>query len=206
MASLMEFLGVLIGSFLINLIPFAGPSNLFIASTFALAVRSDPFTIGFLVALGATTAKSIHYIATFFIGKHISEKRRRAIDANALKIKRWAFPLLYITAASPIPDEPLVIPLGLMKYSPVKFFTAFFLGKVSITIVGAFLGTWTESALSPLLSQEAMIVLSIILTVLITIILLKVDIGKIIERIFKKKEGSAQSENCKGLKYLDNRQ
>jgi len=194
MATLMELIGVLVGSFLVNLIPFAGPSNLFIASTAALTVQADPFTIGFLVALGATTAKSIHYIVTFFIGKHIGEKRRRAIDANALKIKRWAFPLLYITAASPIPDEPLVIPLGLMKYSPVRFFTAFFLGKVSITIVGAFLGTWTESVLSPLLSREAMIILSVILTVIMTIVLLKVDIGKIIERVFKKKEGRAQSE------------
>jgi len=192
MATLFELIGVLIGSFLVNLIPFAGPSNLFIASTAALTVAADPFTIGFLVALGATMAKSIHYIVTFFIGKHIGEKRRRAIDANAQKIKRWAFPLLYIAAASPIPDEPVVIPLGLMKYNPAKFFTAYFLGKVTITIVGAFLGAWTEHVLSPFLSQEAMIVLSVILTILITVILLKVDIGKIIENIFKRKNTPTQ--------------
>jgi membrane protein DedA with SNARE-associated domain len=194
MASLIELIGVLVGSFLVNLIPFAGPSNLFIASTAALSVTADPFTIGFLVALGATMAKSIHYIVTFFVGKHIGEKRRRAIDANALKIKRWAFPLLYIAAATPIPDEPVVIPLGLMKYNPAKFFTAYFLGKVTITIIGAFLGTWTEHVLSPLLSREAMIVLSVILTILIAVILLKVDIGKIIERIFKRKNTPTQTE------------
>jgi membrane protein DedA with SNARE-associated domain len=194
MASLIELIGVLVGSFLVNLIPFAGPSNLFIASTAALSVTADPFTIGFLVALGATMAKSIHYIVTFFVGKHIGEKRRRAIDANALKIKRWAFPLLYIAAATPIPDEPVVIPLGLMKYNPAKFFTAYFLGKVTITIIGAFLGTWTEHVLSPLLSREAMIVLSVILTILIAVILLKVDIGKIIEKIFKRKNTPTQTE------------
>jgi membrane protein DedA with SNARE-associated domain len=194
MASLIELIGVLVGSFLVNLIPFAGPSNLFIASTAALSVTADPFTIGFLVALGATMAKSIHYIVTFFVGKHIGEKRRRAIDANALKIKRWAFPLLYIAAATPIPDEPVVIPLGLMKYNPAKFFTAYFLGKVTITIIGAFLGTWTEHVLSPLLSREAMIVLSVILTILIAVILLKVDIGKIIEKIFKRKNTPMQTE------------
>ena len=192
MASLIELIGVLIGSFLVNLIPFAGPSNLFIASTAALSVTADPFTIGFLVALGATMAKSIHYVVTFFVGKRMGERRRRAIDANAQKIKRWAFPLLYIAAASPIPDEPVVIPLGLMKYNPAKFFTAYFLGKVTITIIGAFLGTWTEHVLSPLLSQEAMIVLSVILTILITVILLKVDIGKIIEKIFKRENTPTQ--------------
>jgi membrane protein YqaA with SNARE-associated domain len=187
MASVIELLGVLVGSFLVNLIPFAGPSNLFIASTAALTVQSDPFTLGFLVALGSATAKGVHYIVTFFVGKHLSEKRRRRLDAEALKIKRWAFILLYAAAATPIPDEPVVIPLGLMKYSPTKFFTAFFLGKISITIIGAALGTWSETALAPWLSQEAMIALSIILTVAVTIILLKVDVSKLLEKIFKRK-------------------
>lgn len=193
MASLIELIGVLVGSFLVNLIPFAGPSNLFIASTVALTVQSDPFSLGFLVALGATVAKSIHYIVTFFIGKHLGEKRRKRIDAEALKIKRWAFFLLFAAAASPIPDEPVVIPLGLMKYSPAKFFTAFFLGKITITIIGAFLGRWTGGVFSQFLSQEVLIAISITLTILITILLLKVDTAKIIEKIFRRKKTSSQS-------------
>jgi membrane protein YqaA with SNARE-associated domain len=187
MASIIELMGVLVGSFLVNLIPFAGPSNLFIASTAALTVQSDPFTLGFLVALGSASAKSVHYIVTFIVGKHLSEKRRQRLDASAQKIKRWAFVLLYAAAATPIPDEPVVIPLGLMKYNPAKFFTAFFLGKISITIIGAALGTWSETAFAPWLSQEAMIAISIALTIAVTIILLKVDVGKILEKIFKRK-------------------
>jgi uncharacterized membrane protein YdjX (TVP38/TMEM64 family) len=187
MASIIELMGVLVGSFLVNLIPFAGPSNLFIASTAALTVQSDPFTLGFLVALGSAGAKSIHYIVTFIVGKHLSLKRRQRLDADAQKIKRWAFILLYAAAATPIPDEPVVIPLGLMKYSPIKFFTAFFLGKLSITIIGAYLGAWSETAFAPWLSQEAMIAISIALTIAVTIILLKVDVGKLMEKIFKRK-------------------
>jgi uncharacterized membrane protein YdjX (TVP38/TMEM64 family) len=187
MASIYELLGVLFGSFVANLIPFAGPSNLLIASTAALSVHSDPFTLGFLVALGATLAKSLHYIVTFFIGKHLGEKRRQRLDAEALRVKRWAFLLLYVAAATPIPDEPVVIPLGLMKYNPVKFFVAFFLGKISITIIGAYLGSWSESALSSVISQEGLIVISVILTIVVTVILLKVDVGKIAEKILKRK-------------------
>lgn len=193
MASLIEFIGVLVGSFLVNLIPFAGPSNLFIASTAALTVQSDPFSLGFLVALGATVAKSTHYTVTFFIGKHLGEKRRKHIDTEALKIKRWAFLLLFAAAASPIPDEPVVIPLGLMKYSPAKFFTAFFLGKIIITIIGAFLGSWTGGVFSQFLNQEVLIAISITLTIIITILLLKVDTAKIIEKIFRRKNTCSQS-------------
>ena len=42
--------------------------------------------------------------------------------------------------SNPLPDEPVVIPLGLMKYSPTKFFSAYFLGKLTIAITGAFIG------------------------------------------------------------------
>jgi uncharacterized membrane protein YdjX (TVP38/TMEM64 family) len=179
------------------MIPFAGPSNLFIASNAALIIGStDPVTlvaIGFLVALGAALAKSIHYLVTFFIGKHLSRKRRERLDADAVKVRRWAFWLLYIAAATPIPDEPVVIPLGLMRYSIMKFFTAFFLGKLSITIIGAFMGAWTRSALPEWLSPEVTITLSVLLTIIITVVLLKVDMEELIEKIkrtFRRKETS----------------
>ena len=191
MASLIELLLIFLGSFGFNLIPFAGPSNLFIASTAALSlVNADPATlvaVGFLVALGSALAKSIHYMVTFFVSKHLSEKRRQRLDADALKVKRWAFLLLFAAAATPIPDEPVVIPMGLMKYSPTKFFTAFFLGKLSITVLGAFLGSWTKSAFSEWLNNDTMIVLSVVLTIVATVILLKVDVGKLMAKIFRRK-------------------
>jgi uncharacterized membrane protein YdjX (TVP38/TMEM64 family) len=74
-----------------------------------------------------------------------------------------------------------------MKYSPTKFFAAFFLGKLTITVAGAFLGSWTRSTFSEWLSPEVMIVLSIALTIAVTIILLKVDVGKLAERLVKRK-------------------
>jgi membrane protein DedA with SNARE-associated domain len=187
MAPIIGLLFVFVTSFGLNMIPFAGPSNLFIASNAALMASSAGsvtlVTIGVLVALGAALAKSIHYLVTFFIRGHLSQSRQKRLDADAAKVKCWAFWLLYTAAATPIPDEPVVIPLGLMKYSISKFFTAFLLGKLSITIIGAFLGVWTKSALSEWLSPEATIVLSLTLTVLVTAILLKVDIVKLIEQI-----------------------
>ena len=173
-----------------NLIPFFGPSNLLIASTAAISlVNPDPATlvsIATVIALAAALAKGVYYVVTFFVSKHLSEKNQRRLDAEALKVKRWAFLLLYLAAATPIPDEPVVIPLGLMKYNPVKFFSAYFLGKITITVAGAFLGGWIESNFSSVLSQEAMIALSIGLTVAVTVIMFKVDVGKWMDKIFRR--------------------
>ncbi|MFB3889419.1 MAG: VTT domain-containing protein [Candidatus Bathyarchaeia archaeon] len=183
MAAIFELLGVLLFSFGWNLIPFAGPSNLFIALDAALLVSADPFTLGFLVALGAASAKSLHYIVTVFVGKHLREKWKARLDKDAAKIKRWAILLIFAAAATPIPDEPVVIPLGLMRYNPAKFFAAFFLGKLSITVIGAYLGPWSRDFFAPWLSPEVFVVISIVLTVVVTVILLKVDLGKVFARL-----------------------
>ena len=200
MATFIELILVLFSSFGFGLIPFAGPSNLLLASNAAVLLgASDPATlivIGFLVAVGSALAKSIHYMVTFFVSAHLSDKRRERLDAEAEKVKRWAFLLLYVAAATPIPDEPVVIPLGLMKYNPAKFFTAFFLGKLSITIIGAFLGSWTGKALAEYLSFDGMIVLSLVLTIIISVILLKVDVNKLAEKIGRKlQKGRAKTTN-----------
>jgi membrane protein DedA with SNARE-associated domain len=191
MTSSIELLVVLLSSFGLNLIPFAGPSNLLIASNFALILGiRDPailVALGLLVAVGAAFAKSIHYLVTFFVSKHLSEKQRQRLDAEALKAKRWAPLLLFVAAATPIPDEPVIIPLGLMKYSPLKFFSAFFLGKLTITVAGAFLGSWTKSTFSEWLSPETMIIISIVLTIAIAVILLKIDVSKLAEKFRKRK-------------------
>src|SRR5665648_81679 len=198
MASIIEFIIIFATSFGFNLIPFAGPSNLLIASTAAIGIgTADPITlviIGFLIALAASLAKGIHYRITFFVSGHLSEKRRQRLDADATRVRKWAFPLLFIAAASPIPDEPLVIPLGLMKYNPVKFFTAYFLGKLSIAVPGAFLGNLAGDVFSAYISPEAMVVISIVLTVVITVVLLKVDLGKLTQRFLRRKPKGEQEK------------
>jgi membrane protein DedA with SNARE-associated domain len=190
MAFIIEFIITFLFAFGLNLIPFFGPSNLLIASTAAIGMANADatalVTIGFLIALAAALAKGIHYMITFFVSGHLSEKSRQRLDTEAVKVKRWAFLLLYLAAATPIPDEPVVIPLGLMKYSPAKFFLSYFLGKITITIAGAFLGSWVEANFASWLSPEAMIAISIALTVVITVILFKVDVGKQIDKILKR--------------------
>jgi membrane protein DedA with SNARE-associated domain len=187
MAAIFELLSVMFGSFVLNLVPFASPSNLFIASNAAILVEADPFTLGFFVALGAAFAKLIMYGITFFVGKHLGQKRRQRLDAHSAKVRRWAFLLLFVAAATPIPDEPVVIPLGLMKYNLGKFFAAFFLGKLVITIAGAALGTWSLDVFSGVLGRTGLIVLSIVLTLVITVVMLKVDLGKLAEKVLKRK-------------------
>jgi uncharacterized membrane protein YdjX (TVP38/TMEM64 family) len=185
-----EFIITFLVAFGLNLIPFFGPSNLLIASTAAIGMANADatalLTIAFLIALAAALAKGIHYMITFFVSGRLSEKSQARLDDRAGKISRYAFLLLYLAAATPIPDEPIVIPLGLMKYSPTKFFSSYFLGKITITIAGVFLGSFVEANFSTLLNPIEMMAISIFLTIIVTVLLFKFDIGTFLDKIFKK--------------------
>lgn len=161
-----------------------------IAATCAIGFPDTNFIyIGFLVAAGSALAKSVHYFLSFFIGIGLNKKYHDRINSNpnVALTKRWAFLSLFVVAATPLPDEPVVIPLGLVKYNPAKFFSAYFIGKLSISLLGAYLGKWVLENFTEWISTEMMIVISIILTVVVTIIMFKVNFKKLAERILKRK-------------------
>jgi len=186
LATLFELLGIILTSFFLNIIPFAGPSNLFIASNAAMLVNADPWTIGLLVAFGSASAKFIHYIVTFFVGNFIGAERKKRLHATLLRLGRWSSLALFIVAASPLPDEPIVVPLGLMKYNPIKFYLAYFAGKFCIGVIGAYFARFIQRMVSPWLSNEALIVASIVLTIVLTVVLFKVDIIEVAQRILNR--------------------
>lgn len=207
MASIIELLLLLLTSLGLNLVPFASPSNLLIASSAALMTSADPVMIGLIISVGSATAKSVHYLITYYAGKRLRKQRRERLDALAPKFRRWGALALFIAAATPIPDEPVVIPMGLLKYNPAKFFIAFFLGKLVITIPGAYLGRAAEGMFSPWFSPELIAALSVILTVIVTVILLKVDVEGMARRglqKFRKKSPTTSGENNQGSEQSQN--
>ena len=96
------------------------------------------------------------------------------------------FLAIFLAALTPVPDDPVIIPLALLKYNPVKFTLAYFVGKLSIAILGAFLGEFSYQFLGGYFGQIALVIISVILTIAITIFLLKVDLSKIEEQMLKK--------------------
>ena len=170
------YLGVFIFSLALNLIPFLGPSNLIIAGAIGSLFPSyNSILLGLLIALGASIAKTIHFGITFLASNMIKNRQKPdTLDSkNNSVFYKYAMLALFLAAASPIPDEPIVIPLGLTRYNPLKFFLAFFTGKATITIAGAYFGKQFSLTLDDYLDQEATIIISVILTVIMTIIILK---------------------------------
>ncbi|MHA1928907.1 MAG: DedA family protein [Candidatus Thorarchaeota archaeon] len=168
---LLGYLGLFIICFLINMIPFLSPSNMVLAGAAALLLSGTIhwIDIGVIVAIAATLAKLIHYYVVRGSRVIMSEERIKSLEDERARVENWGGLALFIAAASPVPDDPLIVYVGLTKYNVLKFLISYFTGKVAVTLAGALFGY----AIGGFFESVPIIVASIALTALITGFLFK---------------------------------
>ena len=164
------YLGLFIACFLINMIPFLSPSNMVVAGAAALILFNLNWVIiGVIVAIASTSAKLIHYYVVRGSRAALSDERIESLEEERDRVEKWGALALFIAAASPVPDDPLIVYVGLTKYNVVKFLVAYFVGKVAVTLAGAFIG----NAIGGFFESLPIVIASIALTALITGFLFK---------------------------------
>jgi len=159
------YLGLFIICFIINMIPFLSPSNMVLAGAAMLLLPTfNPILVGVIIAISATAAKLIHFFVVRGSRMILSEERLKSLDSEEQRVKKWGAFALFIAAASPVPDDPLIVYVGLAKYSTWKFIVSYFVGKVAVTILGALIGY----GVGGFFESMPIVLASIALTALIT--------------------------------------
>jgi membrane protein YqaA with SNARE-associated domain len=159
------YLGLFIICFIINMIPFLSPSNMVLAGAAMLLLPAfNPILVGVIIAISATAAKLIHFFIVRGSRMILSEERLKSLDSEEQRVKKWGAFALFIAAASPVPDDPLIVYVGLAKYSTWKFIISYFIGKVAVTILGALIGY----GVGGFFESMPIVLASIALTALIT--------------------------------------
>ncbi|RDE16842.1 MAG: hypothetical protein C4K47_00865 [Candidatus Thorarchaeota archaeon] len=182
---LQGYLGLLLACFIINMIPFLSPSNMVLAGVAAVLMPSMVWlAIGVIVAVAATLAKTVHYGIVRFSRKAMSERLLKSVDLEKARAEKWGGLALFLAAASPFPDDPVVVYTALTRYSIVKFILTYFAGKVTVTSAGALIGYVAGG----LLEGAPVILASLVLTALIMGFLLK-------RRYDSKEDKSGDSHN-----------
>jgi membrane protein YqaA with SNARE-associated domain len=174
------YVGLFIICFAINMIPFLSPSNMVLAGAAVLTFSilgpvglTEAILIGIIVAITATMAKLIHFYIVRGSRLILSEERLRSLDSEKQRVEKWGALALFIAAASPVPDDPLIVYVGLTKYNPVKFLISYFTGKVVVTIAGAVIALFGLTLGGSFFESMPIVVASIALTAIITGILFK---------------------------------
>jgi membrane protein DedA with SNARE-associated domain len=103
-----------------------------------LATRLNPFLLTFLSAAGASLAKLVIFLLSYWGGSKLGKERRRKISPLSVLSKRYGWLAVFIAAATPLPDDLVYIPLGIVRFSPLVFLLATFAGKLVISGVIVF--------------------------------------------------------------------
>ena len=186
------YIGILIISFVGSLIPFIPIPYFPLLITASFNSNFNPHLIALISAAGTVAAKTIIFFISYYGRKVLSDQTKNRMLPLQNLVSRYGWPGAFVAALTPIPDDLVYIPLGLAKYSPWKFATATFAGKVlmneAIVWSSIFLGKpFVERIIGETTDATWLIVgaiASIAVLGVIVYLSLKIDWAKIIGRWF----------------------
>jgi membrane protein DedA with SNARE-associated domain len=124
------YLGILLVSFVGSIIVFIPLPYFPILITAAFNKHLDPNLVSLSSAAGVVAAKIIIFYASYYGNNILNVRTKKRILPLQKLLSRYGWLGAFLAAITPIPDDIVYIPLGLAKYSPWKFATAVFVGKL----------------------------------------------------------------------------
>jgi membrane protein YqaA with SNARE-associated domain len=148
----------------------------------------DPWLVGLVSGLGATIGEMTGYLIGYSGGQLIDEDQRNSFREYVNEHPRATPVVLWFLAATPIPDDILIVPLGAAKYPWWKVVIPQFIGKTmfmtfvawsgrfGLDIVGSLIGNTDASSLV----SRGIEIVSVLLIVLAIYVLVRIDWTKLI--------------------------
>jgi len=170
------YLGAFIVSVLGNLIPFIPIPYLVAIFYMAAYLPVEPVILGIISGIGGTIGKVIVYIFSFGSGKLIGEEKEYRIARLRQLLDKYGALAVFVFTITPSPDDIVIIPLGLIRYSFFKFLIACLAGKIALSMFIAVFGKTFVNILGLMLGGSIYgAIASIIFLIIITVALLKID-------------------------------
>jgi membrane protein YqaA with SNARE-associated domain len=127
------FLGPFIGAFTFYIVPWP-------ILIFALGHLLDPLLVSLLGATGASFGVTLYYLVGVGVRKILPSRLEKYLEAGQSYIKKYGALAIFLFAITPLPDEIVWIPVGIMRYDTRKAFAACWLGKFVLISLIAFSG------------------------------------------------------------------
>jgi membrane protein YqaA with SNARE-associated domain len=164
----------LIGSASI-LIPIPYTVIIFTISAFRIL---DPMLIAISSGLGSAVGEFSGYLLGYYGQAILSDIQKRKMEFILKVFNRYGSITVFIFALTPLPDDLLIIPLGIMRYSFVKVLLPCLLGKIFMSLILAYGGAMSIGFIQNILGEEGGMwstVISTITLIIIIVAMLKID-------------------------------
>jgi membrane protein DedA with SNARE-associated domain len=117
-------------------------------------------------ALGEISGYALGYAGTTIV----SDERRRKMDYFLRLFRRHGAVAIFIFAVTPLPDDLLFIPLGIMRYNFLKAFIPCLLGKMVMCFALAYGGCLSIGFIEDVLGGSGGMITTIVSTIFLIVI------------------------------------
>jgi len=183
-----SYLGVFIISFIGSIsVVFPIPYTIVI---YLLGTVLNPFFVAVSGGLGSALGEFSGYALGYYGRAVVSEERRRKMDYMVKLFDRYGPVAIFLFALTPLPDDLLFIPLGVMRYTFWKAFIPALLGKTLMTFILAYSGQQSIELIQVLFGGSGVVgtVITFALLILIIVAMIKIDWEKLFEKYVGKKK------------------
>jgi membrane protein YqaA with SNARE-associated domain len=176
------YLGVFIISFIGSVsVVFPVPYTIVI---YLLGAVLNPFFVAISGGLGSALGEFSGYALGYYGRTVVSKERRRKMDYMVKVFDRYGSAAIFFFALTPLPDDLLFIPLGVMRYPFWKAFIPALLGKILMTFILAYSGQQSITIIETLFAGSGLlgIVITFALLIIIIVAMIKIDWEKLFEK------------------------
>ncbi|UCC58858.1 MAG: VTT domain-containing protein [Candidatus Bathyarchaeum sp.] len=176
------YLGVFIISFIGSVsVVFPIPYTIVI---YIMGSFLDPFFVAVSGGLGSALGEFSGYTLGYYGRAIVSEERRKKMDYMVKVFDRYGPVAIFLFALTPLPDDLLFIPLGVMRYPFWKAFIPALFGKTLMTFILAYSGQQSFELIKVLFGEAGLLgtVITTALLILIIVAMIKIDWEKLFEK------------------------
>jgi len=159
--------------------------NLSISST-----EWDPLLLTIAGGLGSAIGEMSGYALGYFGRRIVSQERQRKMSYLVKIFDRYGPLAIFVFALTPLPDDLLYIPLGILKYKFYKAFIPTIIGKFLMIFIIVYFGRTARGVILLLFGEggvEIAIVVTTILLFLVLIAMYRIDWEKVFEKYVAKR-------------------
>jgi membrane protein YqaA with SNARE-associated domain len=197
----LQNLSIQYGYFGIFLLSLIGALSIFFPIPYTVIIFTlggqgfDPILIAVAAGFGSAIGEFSGYLLGFGGRKAISERYKKKIDFLVRLFNRFGPIVIFIFALTPLPDDLLFIPLGVMRYSVIRAFIPALIGKFFMNLIVAYSGQISLQIIKDIFGVESDwmtaaigMTLAIVLLIIVFIIMFKVNWEKYFEEYLTEKE------------------
>jgi len=207
----MQNLSIQYGYFGIFLISLIGALSIFFPIPYTVVIFTlgglkvgeawvfEPLWIAVAAGIGSAMGEFLGYLLGFGGRRVIGEKYKKKMELLMKIFDKFGAIVIFLFALTPLPDDLLFIPLGVIRYSVVRALIPALIGKICMNFIVAYSGRLSIQIIRDIFGAESdwisaliAMVLAIALLIIVFVIMFKVDWEKFLERYVAKEEDSGE--------------